>query len=394
MSLEQYQTLAKQEQLDIPNSIFSKLLQNLKIISSCLLFPWNHTNLENLLIKDDSTFINPLTKTYSSYINHEKYGDIFQLKIPHPLRTQLNNSAISKEIRIKLEKKIEETPILIFIHGLGGNFQQFDEIISNFNGITDILAIDLPGSGFSKFNNFEKFNLSLENYCNCIKEIIKINEFENRKLIFIGHSYGCQIILKLLINQILNVKGLIILTPPKISIKKTIKENFLIKFLNKFPIFFEIFRKFDRINNLNSKSMNRLFNNLNLINDFIKFKQFRFNLLTNSKNFLNQLQNWEPLTINELIKSSHIIKSNNGHILIIDGEKDLITQNGGESYFNLFGETISSYKKIKNLGHNLMLENCEKVNYEIDFFLQKIDSKLNKKYVDLLRSKLSEVEVL
>jgi len=394
MSLEQYQTLAKQEQLDIPNSIFSKLLQNLKIISSCLLFPWNHTNLENLLIKDDSTFINPLTKTYSSYINHEKYGDIFQLKIPHPLRTQLNNSAISKEIRIKLEKKIEETPILIFIHGLGGNFQQFDEIISNFNGITDILAIDLPGSGFSKLLNFEKFNLSLENYCNCIKEIIKINKFENRKLIFIGHSYGCQIILKLLINQILNVKGLIILTPPKISIKKTIKENFLIKFLNKFPIFFEIFRKFDRINNLNSKSMNRLFNNLNLINDFIKFKQFRFNLLTNSKNFLNQLQNWEPLTINELIKSSHIIKSNNGHILIIDGEKDLITQNGGESYFNLFGETISSYKKIKNLGHNLMLENCEKVNYEIDFFLQKIDSKLNKKYVDLLRSKLSEVEVL
>lgn len=385
MSLEQYQQLAKQEQHEIPKSLIPKIIYNLKLLSSFLFYS-KYTELESLLIKDETTFAAELTKTYSFVDHYDNYGDIFCLKVPHPLRTQLNNSAISKEVASQLESKINETPVIVFIHGLGGNLQQYDEILKDFAGITDLFAVDLPGSGKSKAN--PKLKLTLENFTNLVQEALVRNGYTNRELILVGHSYGTQVVLKLS-TLLPNVKGLALLAPAKPLIKKSWKEAFFLELFYKIPWLFEFFRKLDRLNNIQSLSMKRLFTNPNTP-DFLKFKQFRFNLLTNSSNFLNHAKSWEPLAISEIIDSSQTIANKHGEILIVDGSDDKLTHDGGAALHDLLGSQISSYKIVENAGHNFILESANTLNPILEDFFQSLDSKLTKKYVDTLRSKLGE----
>lgn len=387
MSLEQYLQLAKQEQHEIPKSFIPKVIYNVKLITSFLLFS-THTKLETSLIQDQETFTSNLTETYSFTDTYEKYGEIFTLKIPHPLRTQLNNSAISKDIGSKLEAQINATPVLVFIHGLGGNLQQFDEVTAHFDGITDLFAVDLPGSGKSIQN--PGLPLTLDVFTEFVKDALEKNGYLGRNIIFVGHSYGTQVVLKLT-NLIPNVKGLILLAPPRVPLTRSWKETFFLNLFLRVPGLFPFFRKLDRLNNIQSLSMKRLFANPEAT-DFHKLKQFRFNLLTNSKNFLTHALSWEPLTISEVIDSSQTIASNEGKILIVDGAQDKLTRGGGASIHDLLGSQISRYEILENSGHNFFLDSPKTLNPLLDGFIQSLDPKLTPKFVDTLRGKLSEVQ--
>ncbi len=386
MSLEQYQQLAKQEQDEIPKSLIPKVIHNLKLLGH-FLFNSKHTELETLLINDESTFASDLTQTYGFTQHYEQYGEIFSLKIPHPLRTQLNNSAISKEVVNELESKINEIPVIVFIHGLGGNLQQFDEVVRKFAGLTDIFAVDLPGSGKSKAK--QGLKLSLENFTNFVKESLDTNGFIGREIIIVGHSYGTQVALKLAEANEINLKGLVLLAPPKIPLKRTWKENFFLGLFLKIPWLFEFFRKLDRFNNIQSLSMKRLFSNPETP-EFLRLKQFRFNLLTNSTNFLNHAKSWIPLTISEVIDASQTISNNNGSILIVDGSDDKVTHDGGASYHDLLGNNISQYQILENAGHNFILESFETLNPLLEKFFVSLDSRLDSDYPNKLRSEFSK----
>ncbi|CCH43319.1 putative peroxisomal lipase [Wickerhamomyces ciferrii] len=385
MSLEQYKELAKQEQHEVPKSFIPKIIYSFKLLSQFLLYSKN-TELEKALIQDEETFTSDITNTYSFIDDVENVGKLFGIKVPHPLSTQLNNSSLSNEIITNLESKINETPVLVFIHGLGGNFQQFDEIIKEFAGITDIFAIDLPGSGRSQDIN-SNFKLTLDNFVEVVHKQLESNGYIGRDIVLIGHSYGTQVILKL--NTVIpNVKSLILLAPPKIPLIRTKKEKFFLGLFARLPILFEFFRKLDRLNNIKSISMGRLFHNEDT-SDFLKFKQFRFNLLTNSSNFIKHAKNWIPLSVSDALESSQIIEQNHGKILIIDASDDKLTKRGGSTYYDLIGSGVSTYEVLENSGHNFILESYKSLNLILAKFLSNLNPNLSKNHIDDVRSQIA-----
>lgn len=391
IDLEVYQILSKQEQVKEQSSYLQRIINNFSILLNYL--QNDETLLEHEIKNDNDLFMSPIVKSCCSYRSFEFDGtvfkDIFTFYSKNPLRSLLDNSAISNKLIKELEVEIEEIPLIIFIHGLGGNLQQFDQQFEYFKEFTDILSFDLPGFGNSlNFKtNLSSFKLDVENYINFIKVVLNSMGFLNRKIIVIGHSFGTQLSIKL-IESLPNLKGLVFLNPPK----KSVSNKSLFKFFYSFPFVFNLFRKFDRLNNINSVSVKRVFgDDFSDLNEFIKFKQFKFNLLTNTNSFLNLLINWDYLPtvdIINLIKSFNL-KFNN-KVLIIDSECDKITPKGGEFLHDLVGNSNSDYVVLPNLGHNSMLENPDAVNQLLYDYFIKTDFRLNKDYIQNLRRNISQ----
>ncbi|KAH3680747.1 hypothetical protein WICMUC_000181 [Wickerhamomyces mucosus] len=321
-SLDQYLTLSKEEQSP-PLTAFQKL----SILTKALIHgPLPLSELEEKLIKDES-FINPIVQS-SQFIKIDQF-DINYLYIP--------------------AKDQKET--ILFIHGLGGSFKQFDEVISQLIPLGyGILAFDQPGSGDSLVNNDVKLTLKFfTDYTYKLIEGLKLTE---SPLIILSHSYGTQITINLLINyDLAKITKIWLLTPPLTPKPSNLKENLLIGGLYYNPWIFEAFRKFDRLNNIKSPSLNRLTESKD---DYLRFKQLRLNLKTHSKNFLNQLYNWQTLTFEDLDKFKRVIESKGIQLVIVDGEFDKLTKQSGEVLHKYL--KVGQYKLFEKGGHNFLLD--------------------------------------
>lgn len=69
------------------------------------------------------------------------------IHIPHPLVSFMRNEA-NQSIDILVE--LQESPILVFIHGLGGQMSQFEPLMGLLSQCLEVLSLDLPGFGSSK----------------------------------------------------------------------------------------------------------------------------------------------------------------------------------------------------------------------------------------------------
>lgn len=352
--MENFIELSELEQIDIPKGRIQSILFNLHIIVRSIIYKVkgysNLTKFEKVLINEDKFFFNNHILKHVKYNKFEEFGNIYNL--------------FMTKGDLKYDK-LNERPILIFIHGLGGNLHQFDEQFNFFYKNFDVLSFDLPGSGNSELED-DNYPLSLENFTKFVLEFIKSKKFENKNFILIGHSYGTQVILNLIKHlDSSSIKKIVLIAPPKFPSSRNYKMKLILKLFTYFPIIFDIFRKFDRINNINGNSMRRLFSvsKYNEIDTFLKFKQFKFNLQTNSKNFLNHLINWKPIELDELIRSVEYLKLNPNFqkLLIIDGEEDQVTKNGGLSYKIILGQDVD-YQIIPEAGHNLIIDSYQELN--------------------------------
>lgn len=392
MSLEQYKELAVQEQR-YPKNPISKLVS---ILQSICTF-WTPTPLEKLLIDDDDTFKKLLTLKYSTIEHIEGVGEVHSLIIPHPLKSLLNNSSMSTKCVEEIEYEIANTPVVVFIHGLGGNLQQFDEQIEKFAEYCDVVALDLPGSGKSLNWDKTSFTLTLDSFASFVQQFLIQKGFKDRKVILVGHSYGTQIVLKLL-NRLDQGKvvGAVMIAPPKFLFKRNWLQNLVLKLLLNIPFVFQCFRKFDRVNNVHSVSLRRLFANVDEVSDYHKFKQFKFNLSTNSTNILTQALNWKPISSEEVIQAFQRLTTpldsdsdeTTGSLLIIDGDTDRVTHNGGSSYKDFLGNSNVEYSVVEKAGHNLMLERADELNELLSKFFAKRDARLKPGHMDEVRRRL------
>lgn len=135
-------------------------------------------------------------------------------------------------------------PLLVFIHGLGGQINQFEPLLKYFGHIAGVLAVDLPGCGQSPLTDRRWDSYTTESLAEVVNQVIE-NVSEGRKVVLIGHSLGCLVTGRLALK--LGDKCLAaVLLCPKAEISEQEKRG--IRLMTRLPEFlFNIFRRRDRV---------------------------------------------------------------------------------------------------------------------------------------------------
>ena len=135
------------------------------------------------------------------------------------------------------------TPLTVFIHGIGGQINQFEPLLKYFCHVADVLALDLPGCGGSPLIDRNWNEYTTESLVELVHRVIE-DKIRNRKVVLIGHSLGTLIAGRLALK--LGEKCLAcVLLCPKAEISKQERKG--IQLVTTLPEFvFNIFRKRDR----------------------------------------------------------------------------------------------------------------------------------------------------
>jgi pimeloyl-ACP methyl ester carboxylesterase/protein-tyrosine phosphatase len=178
--------------------------------------------------------------------SHPTYASIRQFYRPHAQRGKLS--------------EIDDLPLLVFIHGLGGNLHQFVPLLSSLVHIAPCFGLELPGHGVSAFQPTDYDAYTIEAFAALWQVSIEriCEQHGHSKLVFIGHSMGSSIAAMLATKPgfDLDVVGIVAICPkgrppPE---KQCIQAR---RFLSLPDIVLDILRWFDRRGRLNSPSVRR-----------------------------------------------------------------------------------------------------------------------------------------
>ncbi|ODV86515.1 hypothetical protein CANARDRAFT_6980 [[Candida] arabinofermentans NRRL YB-2248] len=343
----------------------------------------------------------PIVAKYSKLetfpiVNHTRFDSITLNVLNIPAKSSQPTSTVTSS-----------TPVLLFVHGLGGQLSQFELLIEAFKGMFDIFGVDLPGFGNSKpvvdNNNFNKLSnysdddlnklqesldkLTWEDYqTDCIVDVLyQILEYKfqgTRSFIIIGHSMGTHISLKL-INKFKKkddedkVESLILLAPAKLGpLKLPLGTRMFLNTCNYTPRLFDFYRLLDRKGGIYSKSVNSYIYSNDNDDDLMKrFTQLRWNLDTNSTIFLRYVYGFKPITSKELIESCNKISNceTKSKIMIVCGNDDKITPlKYSQVIYNELKQNEIKVKLecINNANHSLFIDNPNDLKQIIFEFLQ------------------------
>lgn len=351
------------------------------------------------------------------------------IHIPHPLIDFAKNNTENCS-KVSVAKELEDSPVLVFIHGLGGQMSQFEPLLELLAQCLEIFAIDLPGFGNSKakfspdkimlttFSDEEKAqisnsikNLSLEDFgTRSIVQIILrfIEQYipANKKILFVGHSMGTHLCIKVGTKlPTKRIEGLILLSPPSLhndlqhhDIDVSTSRLSLFKVFNLFPWVFNSFRIWDRLEGLESRSVFRQLSKTNFssgeneqkyVNDlYIKLRQFRWNLDIDSDIILKYVKGFKKATYSEFVTTTKNFNDGNSNnhfqrTLLIVGDSDLVTppktiKELDDFLTDYYNRKVSSAIEISNAGHSLLLSKPEFVSgVVLNHIEQKFPEKLN-----------------
>ncbi|KAF8462525.1 Alpha/Beta hydrolase protein [Kalaharituber pfeilii] len=176
----------------------------------------------------------------------------------------------------KAQKLGRSLPLLVFIHGLGGQLAQYQFMLEYFVHISHTLAIDLPGCGGSEFGPSDWKAYTTESLCKLISVIVQQHLQEGQKIVLIGHSMGCGLAATLATRGGLlhdACVGLVAICPKAdMSDRERSKLSTALKLGN---IGFDIFRLIDRWGGIDSKSVTRFVGKQASLN--VKEMQLTFN---------------------------------------------------------------------------------------------------------------------
>lgn len=333
------------------------------------------------------------------------------IHIPHPLTNFMRNEANQAPLTIDVLKELQESPILVFLHGLGGQMSQFEPLMGLLSQCLEIVSLDFPGFGNSKVNfkdvkmitdlskeDKEKISSSVgkmqwtdfstENIVNIICAFINQKIPVNKKILLVGHSMGTHLSIKVAKKLPEHkVEGLILLSPPglvddvtKVTKEYSAKTISMLKIFNYLPWLFNCFRVWDRLEGLYSKSVSRQltkpsdetppkqFNpNANIYN---KLRQFRWNMDIDSQIILKYVHGFQKAKYSDLITA--VSKFNNNpsdkttyeKIFLIAGSGDQVTppqviSTLDDFLTSSFNRKVSCSIEVNNAGHSLLLAKPE-----------------------------------
>ncbi|WPH01482.1 isoform 3 of mrna-capping enzyme [Acrodontium crateriforme] len=205
----------------------------------------------------------------------------------------------------------KDLPLLVFMHGLGGNATQFSPLLTSMVNVGPCLAIDLPGCGLSDFKPDDAAAYSTGAFAELLFSAIeKYRDVENdQKVILIGHSMGASICALLasstsplshLVSK--TIVGFVALCPR--SDIPTPEETAMVERLKWMPSrLFDLLRMIDRRGGTQSASVTRVVGKG--ASEETRKLQIRYNQQSRSATFLRMIINALPANKN---------KTDNAHI--------------------------------------------------------------------------------
>ncbi|KAF8946437.1 hypothetical protein BGZ52_008736, partial [Haplosporangium bisporale] len=159
-------------------------------------------------------------------------------------------------------------PLVVFIHGVGGQLEQFEKQIIALNA--NILAVDMCGYGGSDVpESYEHY--TTEAYVEDLVALLQ--RYRSDDTVLICHSYGCAIGALLYQRMPQSIKGIVMIGPKALV---TPHERESKAKLAKTPDWaVDLARKVDRMGGIHSQSVNRLVHSS--ASDDLRRKQLRWN---------------------------------------------------------------------------------------------------------------------
>jgi len=137
----------------------------------------------------------------------------------------------------------KQMPLIVFIHGVGGQIGQFERLLRYFGQVADVLALDLPGCGKSPFTDRRWESYTTEALAELVLHVVE-RKLQGRKVIVVGHSLGCMMSGRLA-SKLGETCLAVVLLCPKAEI--TEKEERGRKLLHLPETVLNVLRKFDRM---------------------------------------------------------------------------------------------------------------------------------------------------
>lgn len=260
-------------------------------------------------------------------------------------------------------------PIVLFVHGLGGQLNQFERQIDYFNYFADVLAVDLPGHGKSADQPFGQ--LTSDRFVELLYLLLNLQLLptEYSKVLLVGHSMGTHICLRLARKLGDGCVGCVCITPPAEFAPAAARVQQMIRWLPVRPLF-ALFRSIDRQGGINSPSVDRVMSP-STTDPKLREKQLCVNLQVRTPAWLATFSNMRPLTAEEAAAVRV-------PVLVIAAAEDHVTP---PKNAQLLADWIGSNARLETVtqaGHGVLLERPEVVNGLIaDFVEQEVDSTLS-----------------
>lgn len=433
-----------QRQEETYPSSYAKLLRYFKLILTGKAFQF--TNFEKLVLKEpnDCSIVLKFLKIEEFRIN-KTINDSFissvyvcALRIPHPLRRHIgklhnvNLEENSKTLNFEnlqekvdylrnLPSRLDELPVIVVIHGLGGQLSQFEDLLMLLSQSCDCFGIDLPGFGHSRFTdpvgksmmtvsekkrvglrNLRKLPWSLYETDSIVELLATILEsdpqLKDRSLVLVGHSMGSHIVTKLntRLNKSTNrTRAMVILSPPDLDSRETEKSSFtklhfLLKVFVLLPFVLNLLRVYDRLGGLYSGSILRMVGREALL--YTRIRQIRWNLDSDTHAWLRYVEGFQRVTKAQLLRSLwHFKDEKQPKVLLICGDEDKATPvTRGFSQIRATAEEAGiplDTMIVKHAGHSIIVEKPEIVSGMVmKFFTHNVNEKLNPAFVLTLQA--------
>lgn len=115
---------------------------------------------------------------------------------------------------------VGEGPEVLFLHGWGSSSDAFKFIINSFKDKYKLTAVDLPGFGKSEMIPSP---WTVSDYCDFVLEFIEKANIKNP--VFVGHSFGGRLIIKLAGLNKIQPEKIILIDAAGIKHKKTFRQK-------------------------------------------------------------------------------------------------------------------------------------------------------------------------
>ncbi|KAG7884575.1 hypothetical protein KL938_001702 [Ogataea parapolymorpha] len=361
----------------------------------------------------------PIVQKYSKIESFNHCGKSVTLNTffsEHPLREYQKRN--DPNLQHDILEKIESLPVLVFIHGLGGQLSQFEPILQEFRNCADVFGVDLPGFGNSKVSTkTHKFRLTQytdeelarleqdtkklvpedytsENIANLLNTILS-TKFPNRRFILIAHSMGTHLATRLIsLLPESKVESLVMISPPKLApmnLPRALK--MALGVFTYLPRLFDVYRFVDRVGGLYSPSVNKFIYPEN--NDWLKrATQFRWNLDTESETFLNYLNGFHLVTSAELVAAAKkvINSTSEPRILICCGDADSVTPYHASDAISRELESngiLFKLEKIDRANHSVFLDRPHYLTGVIYQFVESLQLNVSCTWVLQVKAQIS-----
>ena len=183
-------------------------------------------------------------------------------------------------------------PVYVFVHGLGGQAVQFEDILQGL-GSLPFIAIDLPGCGQSEYR--ARLGYGTEIMAGMIDAVIEHVVGSEARIILVGHSMGCVLAARVAMSR-KNVQSVVLICPKAALTKGEVK---MLRVLPHLPTtLFDVLRRLDRGRlGAESPSVTRFLGSNP--SGAVKQRQMLWNLQSESRTFQNFVRGMRLLKAEE-----------------------------------------------------------------------------------------------